>query len=44
MVVKAEVIVTTNTLLGQVGNTSNTSEPHLHIHVDKNRHPNFLTL
>ena len=27
--------VNTNTLLGQVGNTGNTSEPHLHMHVEK---------
>jgi hypothetical protein len=27
--------VSTNTLIGQVGNTGNTSEPHLHIHVEK---------
>ena len=27
--------VTTDTLLGQVGNSGNTSEPHLHIHVEK---------
>lgn len=33
--VKQGDIVTTNTLLGQVGNTGNTSEPHLHIHVEK---------
>ena len=29
--------VTINTLLGQVGNTGNTSEPHLHMHVEKRR-------
>jgi murein DD-endopeptidase MepM/ murein hydrolase activator NlpD len=27
--------VNTNTLIGQVGNTGNTSEPHLHMHVEK---------
>jgi murein DD-endopeptidase MepM/ murein hydrolase activator NlpD len=28
-------VVNTNTLIGQVGNTGNTSEPHLHLHVEK---------
>ena len=27
--------VTTNSVLGQVGNTGNTSEPHLHMHVER---------
>jgi murein DD-endopeptidase MepM/ murein hydrolase activator NlpD len=27
--------VNTNTLIGQVGNTGNTSEPHLHMHVER---------
>ena len=35
-------IVSTNTLLGQVGNTGNTSEPHLHIHVEKGGEPNAI--
>ncbi|NNL02351.1 MAG: M23 family metallopeptidase [Eudoraea sp.] len=34
--------VTTNTLLGQVGNTGNTSEPHLHIHVEKGGEANTI--
>ena len=33
--VKVGDMVNTNTLLGQVGNTGNTSEPHLHMHVEK---------
>ena len=42
--IKVEVgdIVTTNTILGQVGNTGNTSEPHLHIHVEKGGQPNTI--
>ena len=28
-------IVTTNSILGQVGNTGNTSEPHLHMHIER---------
>ncbi len=35
-------IVTTNTLLGRVGNTGNTSEPHLHMHVEKGGEPNTI--
>jgi len=31
--------VTTNSILGQVGNTGNTSEPHLHIHVEHGDSP-----
>jgi peptidase M23-like protein len=39
IVVKKGDIITTNTLLGQVGNTGNTSEPHLHIHAEKGGAP-----
>ena len=42
IVVKIGDIVTTNTLLGQVGNTGNTSEPHLHIHVEKGGETNTI--
>jgi peptidase M23-like protein len=42
IVVKIGDIVTTNTLLGQVGNTGNTSEPHLHIHVEKGGEANTV--
>ena len=42
IVVKEGDIVTTNTLLGQVGNTGNTSEPHLHIHVEKGGEANTI--
>ncbi len=34
--------MTTNTLLGQVGNTGNTSEPHLHLHVEKGGETNTI--
>jgi len=34
--------VNTNTLLAQVGNTGNTSEPHLHIHVEKGGEKNLI--
>jgi len=34
IIVKEGDIVTTNSILAQVGNTGNTSEPHLHIHVE----------
>jgi hypothetical protein len=40
--VKKGDLVTTNTLLGQVGNTGNTSEPHLHIHVEKGGEANTI--
>ena len=40
--VKVGEIVTTNTILGQVGNTGNTSEPHLHIHVENGGEPNTI--
>lgn len=40
--VKKGDVVTTNTLLGQVGNTGNTSEPHLHIHVEKGGETNTI--
>ena len=42
IVVKIGDAVTTNTLLGQVGNTGNTSEPHLHIHVEKGGETNTI--
>ena len=42
IVVKVGDIVTTNTLLGQVGNTGNTSEPHLHIHAEKGDKANTI--
>ncbi len=32
--VKVGDLVDTNTIIGQVGNTGNTSEPHLHMHVE----------
>ncbi|MGE7916039.1 M23 family metallopeptidase [Lysinibacillus xylanilyticus] len=35
MVEKGEK-VTTGQILGKVGNSGNTSEPHLHIHAEKN--------
>ncbi|NNK17919.1 MAG: peptidoglycan DD-metalloendopeptidase family protein [Maribacter sp.] len=34
--------VTTNTEIGQVGNTGNTSEPHLHIHVERGGSPKTI--
>ena len=34
--------VTINSLLGQVGNTGNTSEPHLHIHVERGGTPKTI--
>jgi len=40
--VKVGDTVTTNTLVGQVGNTGNTSEPHLHMHVEKGGEPNTI--
>ena len=40
--VKVGDIVTTNTLLGQVGNTGNTSEPHLHLHVENGGEPETI--
>jgi murein DD-endopeptidase MepM/ murein hydrolase activator NlpD len=42
LVVKMGDTVTTNTLLGQVGNTGNTTEPHLHIHVEKGGETNTI--
>jgi hypothetical protein len=42
IVVKEGDNVTTNTLLGQVGNTGNTSEPHLHIHAEKGGKANTI--
>ena len=41
-VVKEGDIVTTNTLLAQVRNTGNTSEPHLHIHAEKGDEANTI--
>jgi hypothetical protein len=34
--------VTTETVLGQVGNTGNTSEPHLHIHAEQGGEPGVI--
>lgn len=34
--------VTTETILGQVGNTGNTSEPHLHIHAETGGEPGVI--
>ncbi len=34
--------VTTNTIIGHVGNTGNTSEPHLHMHVEKGGEPHTI--
>jgi len=42
IVVKIGDTVTTNSLLGQVGNTGNTSEPHLHIHAEKGGETNTI--
>ena len=39
ILVKEGALVTTNSILGQVGNTGNTSEPHLHIHVERGGDP-----
>jgi len=40
--VKAGDVVDTNTILGQVGNTGNTSEPHLHMHVEYGGKPDMI--
>ena len=40
--VKKGDIVTTNSFLGQIGNTGNTSEPHLHIHAETGGDPNTI--
>lgn len=40
--VKVGDLVDTNTILGQVGNTGNTSEPHLHLHVESGGEPNTI--
>ena len=40
--VKVGTMVTTNTLIGNVGNTGNTSEPHLHMHIEKDGEPNTV--
>jgi murein DD-endopeptidase MepM/ murein hydrolase activator NlpD len=37
--VSAGDTVTTATLLGKVGNTGNTSEPHLHLHAERDGEP-----
>ena len=34
--------VTTSTIIGQVGNTGNTSEPHLHMHVEQGGEPSTI--
>jgi len=40
--VKVGDIVDTNTLIGNVGNTGNTSEPHLHLHIETGGEPNTI--
>ncbi len=40
--VKVGDIVDTNTLIGNVGNTGNTSEPHLHLHIEKDGEHNTI--
>jgi len=40
--VQAGDSVSTNMVLGQVGNTGNTTEPHLHIHVEYGGEPNTI--
>ncbi len=35
-------LVDTNTLLGNVGNTGNTSEPHLHMHIEQGGTPSTI--
>lgn len=40
--VKVDDLVDTNTIIGQVGNTGNTSEPHLHMHVETGGEPNKI--
>ena len=40
--VKAGEVVDTQTILGQVGNTGNTSEPHLHIHAESGGEPGVI--
>jgi len=40
--VKAGDSVNTNTIIGQVGNTGNTSEPHLHMHVERGGDPDTI--
>ena len=40
--VKAGDFVDTNTMLGEVGNTGNTSEPHLHMHMEQGGKPDTI--
>lgn len=40
--VKMGDVVDTNTIIGHVGNTGNTSEPHLHMHVETGGEPNKI--
>ncbi len=40
--VKVGDLVDTNTVLAQVGNTGNTSEPHLHMHLESGGEPNTI--
>lgn len=42
LVVSEGDAVTTDSLLGQVGNTGNTSEPHLHMHVESGGEPRTI--
>ena len=35
-------VVTVKTVLGQVGNTGNTSEPHLHLHAEQGGEPGVI--
>ena len=40
--VKVGDLVETNTILGEVGNSGNTSEPHLHMHIEQGGEPNII--
>lgn len=42
LVVKEDIPVKTGDLIGQVGNSGNTSEPHLHIHARQGGTPDKL--